>query len=471
MKDSNTKDNERENMSHTIMPVRLGQILTGKVVAVRYNGFGVVMLNDYPIHMANAFTDETVKFEITQVNRKFARAEVVGIVDPSSDRVEMGKDYLLDVGIAPYVNLRYEAQLKLKQAQVKKIYTAAGIAANIAPTIGMKNPIQYRNKTVVPIKNDGEKLVTGFIKRRTPGEILPLTDYYVNDPVIDQTIATVRDILNQHHVTVFNDETQQGELRYIMVRRGYYSHELMVVLVSQTANIKDETDIAQEIVDVVPGIHSVVLNHNPRSLHLLMSGNNRTLWGEDVIHDTLLGIEFEIGPNSFYQVNPQTTEVLYALAAKKAELKLTDTIIDAYSGIGTIGLTVANQVKQVLGVEVIARAVIDAQKNVANNNVKNASFVTADAPEQMRKWQQAGIKADVIFVDPPRRGLTNELLDAVAEIRPKRFVYVSCNPETMARDAKYLIEKDFHIKGDVQPLDQFPQTAHVEVVTVFEPNN
>lgn len=471
MKDSNTKDNERENMSHTIMPVRLGQILTGKVVAVRYNGFGVVMLNDYPIHMANAFTDETVKFEITQVNRKFARAEVVGIVDPSSDRVEMGKDYLLDVGIAPYVNLRYEAQLKLKQAQVKKIYTAAGIAANIAPTIGMKNPIQYRNKTVVPIKNDGEKLVTGFIKRRTPGEILPLTDYYVNDPVIDQTIATVRDILNQHHVTVFNDETQQGELRYIMVRRGYYSHELMVVLVSQTANIKDETDIAQEIVDVVPGIHSVVLNHNPRSLHLLMSGNNRTLWGEDVIHDTLLGIEFEIGPNSFYQVNPQTTEVLYALAAKKAELKLTDTIIDAYSGIGTIGLTVANQVKQVLGVEVIARAVIDAQKNVANNNVKNASFVTADAPEQMRKWQQAGIKADVIFVDPPRRGLTNELLDAVAEIRPKRFVYLSCNPETMARDAKYLIEKDFHIKGDVQPLDQFPQTAHVEVVTVFEPNN
>jgi 23S rRNA (uracil1939-C5)-methyltransferase len=202
-----------------------------------------------------------------------------------------------------------------------------------------------------------------------------------------------------------------------------------------------------------------------------MSGNNRTLWGEDVIHDTLLGIEFEIGPNSFYQVNPQTTEVLYALAAKKAELKLTDTVIDAYSGIGTIGLTVANQVKQVLGVEVIERAVIDAQKNVANNHVENASFITADAPEQMRKWQQSGIKADVIFVDPPRRGLTNELLVAVTEIRPKRFVYVSCNPETMARDAKYLIEKGFHIKGDVQPLDQFPQTAHVEVVTVFEPDN
>lgn len=458
-------------MSHTIMPVRLGQKLTGQVIDVLYNGFGVVMLDDYPIHMANAFPDETVTFEITQVNRKFARAEVIDVVDPSLDRLEAGKDYLLDVGIAPYINLRYEAQLKLKQFQVEKFYAAAGIDANIAPTIGMENPTHYRNKTVVPIKRDGDKLVTGFIKRRTPGEILPLSDYYVNDPVIDQTIGTVRDILNAHHISVFSDETQQGEMRYIMVRRGYCSHELMVVLVAQTATIKDEMAIANEIAAVVPGIRSVVLNHNPRALHLLMSGDNRTLWGSDAIHDTLLGIEFEIGPNSFYQVNPQTTEVLYALAARKAELKSTDTVIDAYSGIGTIGLTVASQVKQVLGVEVIERAVIDAQKNVMNNQVKNATFITADAPAQMHRWQQEGLHANVIFVDPPRRGLTNELLDAVTEMRPDRFVYVSCNPATMARDAKYLIEQGFHIKGDVQPLDQFPQTAHVEVVTVFEPNN
>lgn len=458
-------------MSHTIMPVRLGQKLTGQVIDVLYNGFGVVMLDDYPIHMANAFPDETVTFEITQVNRKFARAEVIDVVDPSLDRLEAGKDYLLDVGIAPYINLHYEAQLKLKQFQVEKFYAAAGIDANIAPTIGMENPTHYRNKTVVPIKRDGDKLVTGFIKRRTPGEILPLSDYYVNDPVIDQTIGTVRDILNAHHISVFSDETQQGEMRYIMVRRGYYSHELMVVLVAQTATIKDEMAIANEIAAVVPGIRSVVLNHNPRALHLLMSGDNRTLWGSDAIHDTLLGIEFEIGPNSFYQVNPQTTEVLYALAARKAELKSTDTVIDAYSGIGTIGLTVASQVKRVLGVEVIERAVIDAQKNVMNNQVKNATFITADAPAQMHRWQQEGLHANVIFVDPPRRGLTNELLDAVTEMRPDRFVYVSCNPATMARDAKYLIEQGFHIKGDVQPLDQFPQTAHVEVVTVFEPNN
>ena len=243
----------------------------------------------------------------------------------------------------------------------------------------------------------------------------------------------------------------------------------MVVLVTQTPTLTDEDAIATDIAATVAGIKSIILNHNPRSLHVLTSGDNRTLWGADAIHDKLLDIDFEIGPNSFYQVNPQTTEVLYDMAATKGELKESDTVIDAYSGIGTIGLTVADRVDKVLGVEVIERAVIDAQKNVANNNVQNAEFVTADAPEQMQKWKDGGLKPDVIFVDPPRRGLTEELLDAVADMNPDRFVYVSCNPETMARDARYLIDKGFRIKGDIQPLDQFPQTAHVEAVAVFEP--
>ena len=389
----------------------------------------------------------------------------------SPDRVASGKDYLLEAGIAPYVNLAYDAQLRLKQQQVQKLYKEYGIDVDVAPTIGMDNPTHYRNKTVVPVKYVDGKLTTGFIKKRTPGDIVPLDDYFVNDEKIDQIIGIVRDILDAHKVSVFDDDTQEGEMRYIMVRRGYYSHEVMVVLVTQTATLTDEDAIAADIAEAVDGIKSIILNHNPRSLHVLTSGDNRTLWGADAIHDKLLDIDFEIGPNSFYQVNPQTTEVLYDMAATKGELKESDTVIDAYSGIGTIGLTVADRVDKVLGVEVIERAVIDAQKNVANNNVKNAEFVTADAPEQMQKWKDGGLKPDVIFVDPPRRGLTEDLLDAVADMNPDRFVYVSCNPETMARDAKYLIDKGFRIKGDIQPLDQFPQTAHVEAVAVFEPIN
>ena len=408
---------------------------------------------------------------MTQVNRKFGRAKVVEILEASPDRVASGKDYLLEAGIAPYVNLAYDAQLRLKQQQVQKLYKEYGIDVDVAPTIGMDNPTHYRNKTVVPVKYVDGKLTTGFIKKRTPGDIVPLDDYFVNDEKIDQIIGIVRDILDAHKVSVFDDDTQEGEMRYIMVRRGYYSHEVMVVLVTQTPTLTDEDAIAADIAEAVDGIKSIILNHNPRSLHVLTSGDNRTLWGADAIHDKLLDIDFEIGPNSFYQVNPQTTEVLYDMAATKGELKESDTVIDAYSGIGTIGLTVADRVDKVLGVEVIERAVIDAQKNVANNNVKNAEFVTADAPEQMQKWKDGGLKPDVIFVDPPRRGLTEDLLDAVADMNPDRFVYVSCNPETMARDAKYLIDKGFRIKGDIQPLDQFPQTAHVEAVAVFEPIN
>jgi len=458
-------------MSNTVIPVKLERFYTGVVREVLYTGLGVIEIDGYPIHLENAFPGEKIRFEIIQVNRKFGRGQVVEIIQASPDRIDSGKDYLLEAGIAPYINLAYAAQLRLKQSQVQRIYDQAGLDVTVAPTMGMDNPTHYRNKTVVPVKYVDGKLTTGFIKKRTAGEIVPLDDYFVNDSQIDQIIGMVRDILNDHQVSVFDDDTQSGQMRYIMVRRGYYSGEVMVVLVTQTPALDAEAAIAADIAAKVPGITSLILNHNPRNLHLLTSGDNRTLWGADAIHDTLLGIDFEIGPNSFYQVNPQTTEVLYDMAANKAELKAIDTVIDAYSGIGTIGLTVANRVKQVLGVEVIERAVIDAQKNVANNQVTNATFVTADAPAQMQAWQAEGLQPDVIFVDPPRRGLTEDLLDAVIAMQPSRFVYVSCNPETMARDARYLVDHGFSIKGDIQPLDQFPQTAHVEAVAVFEPNH
>lgn len=451
------------------IPVKLGEVVTVTIEEVAYHGQAIGTYKGYPIHMDNAFEHETVRCEITQVNRKFARAKLVEIVEASADRIDMNRPDLMETGIAPYLNLAYPAQLKLKQKQVARIFENESIQTNVAPTIGMDNPSHYRNKTVVPMAYENGHLVTGFIKRQTANTVVPLDDYFVNDPVIDRVIGQVRDVLDAHQVTLFSDETGLGEMRYIMVRRGYYSGEVMVVLVTQTAELKDEAAIAEEIAAVVPGIKSVMLNYNPRSLHLMMSGDNRLLWGADAIHDTLLGIEFVIGPNSFYQVNPQTTEVLYAMAAKKGELTEQDTVIDAYSGIGTIGLTVANQVKQVLGVEVIARAVEDAQRNVERNQIENASFVTADAPEQMQKWQAEGLEPNVIFVDPPRPGLTPELLDAVINMQPERFVYISCNPKTMARDIRYLLDRGFELSGDVQPLDQFPQTAHVETVAVLVP--
>ena len=195
---------------------------------------------------------------------------------------------------------------------------------------------------------------------------------------------------------------------------------------------------------------------------------NETIWGADDIHDQLMGKDFVIGPNSFYQVNPQTTSVLYTLAAKKAGLKSTDTVVDAYSGIGTITLSVADQVKKVYGVEVIEGAVADAEKNAQNNHIGNVEFVLADAPDQMVKWANEGLKPNVVFVDPPRKGLTSELIEAVSTMAPETFVYISCNPATLARDAVEILANGYVIDGDIQPLDQFPQTTHIESVTVFK---
>ena len=238
-------------MSNTIIPVKLGEQREGVVIDVLYTGLGVIMVDDYPIHLENAFEGEKILFEVTQVNRKFSRAKVVEILEASPDRVASGKDYLLEAGIAPYVNLAYDAQLRLKQQQVQKLYKEYGIDVDVAPTIGMDNPTHYRNKTVVPVKYVDGKLTTGFIKKRTPGDIVPLDDYFVNDEKIDQIIGIVRDILDAHKVSVFDDDTQEGEMRYIMVRRGYYSHEVMVVLVTQTPTLTDEDAIAADIAEAV----------------------------------------------------------------------------------------------------------------------------------------------------------------------------------------------------------------------------
>ncbi|MCT8394369.1 23S rRNA (uracil(1939)-C(5))-methyltransferase RlmD [Weissella soli] len=457
-------------MPKNILPVKLHEIREGVVTDVMHNGMGVILVDDYPVKLVDAFLGEKIKYELTQVDRLSAFGQVLQVLEPSPERIQANKDYLLEAGVAPYVNLSYQGQLRLKKWQVEKAFAAVGLdTIAVADTIGTTHPTHYRNKTVVPMKYQNGKLTTGFFDRKDKVTIVPMEDYFVNDREIDAAIGMVRDILDAHQVTVYDDATQKGDMRYIMVRRGYYSHEVMVVLVSHSPALADEEPIAQEIAAKVPGIQSIILNHNPRQTNQQLTGDNRTLWGADAIHDTLLGRDFVIGPNSFYQVNPETTEVLYELAAQKGELQGSDTIIDAYSGIGTIGLSVADKVQRVLGVEVVERAVADAKINMVANQIKNAEFVAADAPTQMQAWKDAGLKPDVVFVDPPRRGLTEELMDAVTYMKPDRFVYVSCNPVTMARDTTYMLEHGYALKGAIQPLDQFPQTAHIEAVALFVP--
>lgn len=458
-------------MSRTILPVKLHEIIVATVDDIRLDGMGIVYVTSkYPLYIADAIPGEMLKIEVIQVDKFSGYAKIIERLTVSDQRQDSQRQYLIEAGTAPLVNLKYEAQLELKRQQVKRLFEAQNIEVVVDSTIGMANPTYYRNKTIVPVKWQNGHLTSGFYRRGTH-ELVPMTDYFVNDANIDQAIITVREVLENYQISAYDPDTQVGAIRYIMIRRGYYSHELMVVLVANDAQINHESAITQELRQNLPELKSLIFNYSPKKDYVLLSPNNRTLWGETAIKDTLLGYTFLIGPNSFYQVNPQTTEVLYDLAARKADLKTTDIVIDAYSGIGTIGITVAKQVRKVLGVEVVPGAVADAQLNMRMNHVDNTEYILADAPQQFKLWQEANLQPDVVFVDPPRRGLTNALIKATTDMAPDRIVYVSCNPVTLVRDASELVQQGYHIDGPVLPVDQFPQTSHVESITVFKKNS
>jgi len=374
-------------MARIILPVTLHEKITVIIDDIRIDGMGIVYITPtYPLYIADAIPGEKVLLEVIQVDKFSGYAKVIEIIVASNKRQNSHRQYLIAAGTAPLVNLKYDAQLELKQSQIKKLFQEKNISVAVEPTIGMENPTYYRNKTIVPVKWQEGHLTSGFY-RRGSHELVPMTDYFVNDQAIDQAIIKVRQVLENYNITAFDPDFEKGTIRYIMIRRGYYSHELMVVLVSNESALNFEKEIVKDIVAQLPEIKSLLFNFSPKKDFVLLSPNNRTLWGEDAIHDTLLGYDFIIGPNSFYQVNPQTTEVLYDLAAKKAALKPTDLVIDAYSGIGTIGITIANQVRQVIGVEVIPGAVADAQINVRANNINNADYILADAPKQLANRQ------------------------------------------------------------------------------------
>jgi 23S rRNA (uracil1939-C5)-methyltransferase len=436
------------------------------VIDLTYEGNGVVKVDDFPIFVANAVPGEEIRVGITKVAGTYAFGRVIKTLKESADRNKEVDVATLTTGIAPLAHLNYDAQLRFKQNQIQELFKKQHVDVEVSETLGMENPTGYRNKAQIPTRELRGELTTGFF-RRGSHNLMPIEDFYIQDPEIDKAIVVIRDILRKYHIPAYNEFEHTGVIRNIMVRRGYYSHEMMVVLVTRSKKVPGAEMIVADIREALPEVKSIIQNVNQEKTNVILGEKNNTLWGKDVITDTLFGKKFVIGPNSFYQVNPQTTETLYQLAADKAGLTGDEEVIDAYSGIGTISLTIADRVKSVLGVEVVPGAVDDAKRNADINGVNNAKFELGKAEEKMVEWHEAGMRPDVIFVDPPRKGLTPELIDAATGMEPEKFVYISCNPATLARDTVQILENGYHIQGPVQPIDQFPQTTHIESVTVF----
>lgn len=447
-------------------PVSKNERLDVTITDLTYQGLGVAKVEDFPLFIENTLPGEEVTIQVTKVQSHYGFARAVAWTQESPDRVKDVDKTYRQTGIAPLQHLAYPAQLKFKQHQIAELFSKSHQDVEVAPTMGMDNPTQYRNKAQVPVRMIKGQLETGFYRQHSH-ELIPLTDFYIQDPAIDAAIIKVRDLLRQFEIPAYNEVSDKGVIRNIMVRRGCYSHEMMIVLISRTQKIPSQAQLVDQIHQALPEVTSIVLNVNAKKTNVIMGNVTRVLYGKPTIEDTLMGLTFAISARSFYQVNPQQTEKLYQMAIDKAGLTGAETVIDAYCGIGTISLALAKHAKQVYGVEIVPEAIEDAKVNAQKNHLSNVTFAVNKAEDQMAEWQAAGIKPDVIVVDPPRKGLAESLIDSAAKMAPKKIVYVSCNPATLVRDVARFTELGYHVDGPVQPVDQFPQTPHVESVTVL----
>ncbi|WP_276674488.1 23S rRNA (uracil(1939)-C(5))-methyltransferase RlmD, partial [Caldibacillus debilis] len=335
----------------------------------------------------------------------------------------------------------------------------------VHPTIGMKNPIRYRNKIHAPFGARSGRLITGFYAPGTQN-IIESDHFLLAHPRIEKTINTVRRIADELGLSAWNPQTRRGLLRHVVVRIGFATGQIMVVLVASGDRLPRQDELVGLLRQEIDGLASLCLNVNAGPSGEIMGDRTIVLWGADTIRERIGDIEFAISPRSFFQVNPVQTAKLYGKALEYAGLTGNETVIDAYCGIGTISLFLARRARHVYGVEIVPEAVEDARLNARINRIRNVTFETGKAETVMPRWQKQGIRADVIVVDPPRKGCDKRLLETIIAMRPKRVVYVSCNPATLARDLRILEDGGFRTQ-EVQPVDMFPQTGHVECVTLM----
>ena len=374
-------------------------------------------------------------------------------------------------GGCPMLGLDYAEQLKQKEAAVRKL---VGKYGSVAPIRGAETPCHYRNKVISTFAaGPGGKLVSGIYAAGTH-KVLPVESCLLQDEVLDTVMQAVRAAASTCRYQPYNEDKGTGLLRHCLLRRGVVSGQVMVVVVTAQPVLPGAKNFVRALLAEAEKRHvpvtTVVQNYNPRRTSVVLGEEEKVLYGKGFILDTLCGKTYALSPRSFYQINHDQTEVLYGLAVEAARLTGKEVVLDAYCGIGTIGLTASGRAKQVVGVELNRDAVRDAIGNARHNDVKNARFFAADATQWITEAAAAGQRADVIFMDPPREGSTPQFIESVVRMAPKRVVYVSCNPETMARDLALLTAKGYRAEG-FTPVDLFPQTAHCETVCLLSKLN
>ena len=432
------------------------------------DGEGIGKVDGMAIFVKDAVPGDRVQAKVMKMKKSYGYARLMQVLDPSPERMEPRCAFARQCGGCQLQAMTYEAQLDFKAKKVWNHLIRIGSLTDLAKPeiIGMDDPWRYRNKAQFPFGTDKEgNPVTGFYAARSHN-IIPCTECWLGVEENKVILEKILDHLKTYHISTYDEVSGKGLLRHVLIRKGFTTGEVMVCLILNGRTMPKLTELVNSLREV-PGMTSITINVNTKNTNVIMGTEMISVWGQDYITDYIGNIKYQISPLSFYQVNPVQTKKLYETAMEYADLKGNETVWDLYCGIGTISLFLAQKAGKVYGVEIVPQAIDDARQNAKLNGIKNAEFFVGKAEEVLpEKYEKEGIYADVIVVDPPRKGCDTAALETMVKMKPERIVYVSCDSATLARDVKWLGERGYEVKK-VKACDMFPGTVHVETVVLL----
>ena len=445
-----------------------------------YQGEGVGKVEGFTIFVPGAIQGEKVKVKALKVNKNFAFAKLIEVIEVSKHRATPICGIYKRCGGCQLQHLSYNGQLSFKENRVKdclerigKLQVISGeegihqheVVTKLYHTIGMESPYRYRNKVQLPVGRSRNGIDIGFYAKKTH-EIINMSSCFIQSETSDKIVTLIRQWIEKYNIEPYNEKNGKGIVRHIMIREAFTTGEVMVVIVTAAIHLPYKREFIEIITKNISQIKSIIQNINKNRTNVIMGEKCITLWGNDTINDYIEKFKFNISPLSFFQVNPLQTEVLYNKVLEYAGLTGNEVVFDAYCGTGTISLFLSQKAKKVYGVEVIPQAIENANMNARENGIENVEFIVGKSEKVIPELIEKGIKADVVLVDPPRKGCEEAILHSIGDMKPRTIVYVSCDPATLARDLAILRDFEYRVEK-VQPVDMFPQTGHVETVVLM----
>ncbi|MBP5225045.1 MAG: 23S rRNA (uracil(1939)-C(5))-methyltransferase RlmD [Lachnospiraceae bacterium] len=444
-----------------------------RITDLNTDGEGVGKAGAFPLFVKNTCIGDLAQVRVMKLKKTYGYARLIRVLEPSPDRCDARCSRAAACGGCQLQQMTYEAQLQFKTEKVRQnLRRIGGFDIEVPGCLGMREPWHYRNKSQVPVgrSKDG-RIVTGFYAHHTH-DIIESDGCALTFEEADAVLRIVREWMEAQHIPPYDEETGRGLVRHVLSRKGFATGQIMVCVIAAGSVLPYYGELLRHLKTEIPGFTTLCLNVNTARGNTILGKETKVLYGPGVIEDEIDGLKFTVSANSFYQVNPAQTAVLYGKALEFAGLTGNETVWDVYCGIGTISLFLARRAKKVYGVEIVPQAVEDARLNAGRNALQNTEFFTGKAEEVLPAWHSAhpGEKIDVIVVDPPRKGCDEACLQTIVSMAPDRLVYVSCDSATLARDLKYLCENGFRLEK-VQPVDMFGMTVHVETVCCLSHQN